>query len=429
MFKNIFFCYQTKEGPLVRPDGPELKDSSRLCCSGCGEVGHLEHMCRYYNRTHPAVNPLICRYDDIYAPRKTIRNIERNCGNDNIQQSGVITPFDDISIANNLLNYTPNVPNPNNRSIFDRNKDLTEQNAARQFDNIFSRNKDLTLQIQKPVTQEEEFRFINSTTEYFSKAKKQRMIVNPFFKNNAPPQKPETIVPFTNNECTVFNGFEPDISTKPTETAFAVELTSNKVGDLKIFLDKIFAKINACAKLDVTEIWKQLQIEQKIFNRTPSELTHQRIKTLFQQLHIIIFGVHRVARQSRRPINVLKYWQRRIPSLNKDDILLQSALDDVKKSYDFIFGQSRLDVNYPALIKLVKEMEATEEYSNADIDRDYNFFMVNARGTEFKKLHQLYRRVKCKKHIADIRAFKKTFKSFYKNLRYSKIRAREQINR
>lgn len=47
-----------------------MKEKHQLCCSGCGRFGHLEHSCRYFNRSHPAVNPRICKYEDVYGYKK-----------------------------------------------------------------------------------------------------------------------------------------------------------------------------------------------------------------------------------------------------------------------------------------------------------------------------------------------------------------------
>lgn len=70
MLRHDSHCFQTKEGPLVRPNGPDTKGKQQLYCSGCGRSGHLEHSCYYYNRTHPPINPKICKYKDVYESKK-----------------------------------------------------------------------------------------------------------------------------------------------------------------------------------------------------------------------------------------------------------------------------------------------------------------------------------------------------------------------
>ncbi|RZB40616.1 uncharacterized protein BDFB_005539, partial [Asbolus verrucosus] len=56
----------TIEGPLISYDGPILKPSNRLWCSGCARSGHLEYTCRFFKSVYPPSDPHIKSYEDVY---------------------------------------------------------------------------------------------------------------------------------------------------------------------------------------------------------------------------------------------------------------------------------------------------------------------------------------------------------------------------
>lgn len=383
-------------------------------------------MCTYYNRTYPPVNPLICRYDDVYGGRgNRVGNQQKQDDlRTHLQRKAVREecgnvpnyPFNyEVTTVNDSASINPQGARQQFGSIFDRNKDLIAQNCyddtdseRQQAGGVFDRNKDLAG--TSNTDSGYNFSFLKLSQSYFAKAKKSTLLLNPCVTSSLNKQK----------RSSKFNGFEPDVE-KPTPartapvTVQSKDTFPNNVDDMRIFLNNAMRKIDACRNLSATEVWRELQKEQDNFDRKPNEITHQTIKSLFERLHIILFGIHKLL-GGASSMNTLMEWQGYLSNeINKTIVLPQHGLNDIKKAYDYIFGNSRRDLDYQKLINSVHQKSYWDNYVHHDIHEDYNFFVQNSNGTDFKKLHALYAKVKSGK--GNIRQyaqhFKNTFKIFY----------------
>lgn len=439
----------------------------------------MEHMCTYFNRSHPAVNPLICRYEDVYAGkdniavhqqeqeqddlRKHLQNRERKAVSDESGQVN-IRNYPDVRVA--LKRNRPNdvnvqeqikvtavndYPHPNAHNlyhserqqfgcIFDKNKYMVAENShtpvrslldtrictdanieQQKAGCIFDRNKDIA--DRSNTVREERFSFLSASQNYFSQAKKSKLMMNPFVTSNLLQQKRPS--GRNGNACrssstatTVFNGFEPDVD-KPTpvETVPLTNSFPNNVNGMQNFLRNAFKRIDACKHLNLREVWSELQKEQENFDRKPSDVTLQKIKSLFARLHIILFGIHKL-QAGANAMKTLTTWKNYL--CNKQDsaiVLPKHGLNDINSAYDYVFGNSRRDLDYQKLINTVDPNIDWTNYVHREIHKDYNFYVQNANGTAFKKLHVLYAKIRSGKGniIENAQHFKKTFQAFYSN--------------
>lgn len=305
----------------------------------------------------------------------------------------------------------------------------TSSNEKQYIKSIFDRNKDLSNQISN----KKKFSFLDSTMQYISKIKKSsdkksRLLLNPFGINALAQQKPlaeiETSTAGILHQTDVpFNGFEPDEIIAPRKL-ISKDFVPKTVKDAQIFLRNAISRIEACRTLKVTEVWKQLKKEQASFSQQPTEIAHHTIRALFERLHIILFGIHQLLRGANALKN-LKSWRKILQKERKSSPVPKFAVDDINKSYDYIFGKARRDLNYQQLINIVKEKIQNKNYLKK-IDRDYNFFKKNCDGSEYKKLHTLYGRIKSGKcnETANIDKFRKTYKAFCNSLHRNKTNLR-----
>lgn len=359
-------------------------------------------MCTYYNRIYPPVNPLICRYEDVYGGRGSRVENQQN-------QDDLRTHLQRKAVRGERY---PHSERQQFGSIFDRNKDLIPKSCYDETDSerqqtggVFDRNRDLA----STSNADYNFSFLKLSQSYFAKAKKSTLLLNPCVTSSLNKQK----------RSSKFNGFEPDVE-KPAPASAPVTVQSkdtfpNNVDDMRIFLNNAMRKIEACRNLNATEVWYELQKEQDNFDRKPNELTHQTIKSLFERLHIILFGIHKLL-GGASSMDTLREWQEYLSNeINKTIVLPQHGLNDIKKAYDYIFGNSRRDLDYQKLINSVDQRSCWDNYVLHDIHKDYNFFLQNSNGTAFKKLHALYSKVKSGKGNIGQYAqhFKNTFKVFY----------------
>lgn len=326
-------------------------------------------------------------------------------------------------------------------SIFDRNKELTgrknhatdslcdDNNRERQqFDCIFERNRDLASTSQH--VSEKKFSFVDSATKYFSTAKRSKLVLNPFVTSNLQkealsPGTSTTISPLFSDPAPFFNGFEPDVkTTRKQQTVSSIHPIPNNVGDLQVFLRNALSRIHACNRIDVTEIWNELQKKQQSFDQKPNELTHNTIQALYSQLHTVLFGTHRFLGGSDS-VATLKNWKQSIHrESNKKASLPKYVLDDIGVAYDYIFGNSRRDVNYQELINIVQQRMRRNNDMIQEVEQSYKFFIDNSSGNEFKKLHTLYNHIKSNKHNVSkqIKAFRKSYHTFRRSFSRNKTK-------
>lgn len=282
----------------------------------------------------------------------------------------------------------------------------------------------------------QQFSFLNAAMRYFSKPKTllnkgSTLLLNPFVMSGLQQQQQKPL-PATETstppETTVaLNGFGSDqVIAPPKAVASSKDFIPNNAKDLQFFLGNAFSRINACRRLNVVEIWDELKKEQESFSRKPAEVTHHTIRALFERLHIILFGIHRLL-GGAEAVKTLSFWRRNVQKEQKWPVLPRWAMDDIKKSYDYIFGKARRDLNYQKLINIIERKIQEGNYLKR-IDKDYNFFKENSDGLEYKKLHTLYGRIKARKHNdpATIKKFRKTYQAFRKSIYRNKTNQRRE---
>lgn len=448
---------------MIRPEGPEIKNQSQLYCCGCGKVGHLEHTCVYFNRTHPPVNPLVCQYEDVYAEKcdkstqqqeEDLRNRLQNKGRKwneagrdknhkeaDVQESKK-SRLDDVAFERQILL----TEDQNFDHIFDRNKDLAatnvsvnsflntevcdDSNSERQkVNSIFDRNKDL---VDTNKSAGSKFSFMNAVNSYINKMKTSKLVINPFVTSNLEQQKippeTETSTRHLPNVDTVFNGFESDVTNvAPREIVSLTDSLPTNVKDMKFFLRNAFRKIRACRNLNIAEIWKELKKEEKNFNKKPCKQLHQAIKSLYERIHIILFGIHKL-QEGADAYKVLRNWENHVNRKEfKAAIMPKYALDDIGIAYNYIFGKSKRDINYELFIQKIRQKMHFIHYAKQTIHKDYDFFKRNSKGTGYKKLHALYAKVKSGQGDISLYAekFKTTFGAFRSTMRHNKNKQKD----